>query len=108
MLCPIINTSTPFLTFSKDSDNYPEPSINVDFPKYERCNVSKVKLDVANISKEFTYNQSPLSIKLTSEELKNITHPSVYSVFLTLIDNKGTSNTFDTGIKLTLKAPSIN
>ena len=87
----------------EDTSSFGNTFMAVNVPSEFASLVSKVRIDLANITKVYDSPSFPLNISFTADETINIRQPNIYPLLATLYDSEGKSKTFDTGIKVQVK-----
>lgn len=87
----------------EDTSSFGNTFMSVDVPEEFTSLVSKVRIDMANITKVYDSPSFPLDVSFSADETLNIRQPNIYPLLATLYDSEGKSKTFDTGIKVQVK-----
>lgn len=77
--------------------------LGVDVPEAFRGTVSKVRVDLANITKYYDSPTFPINVSFSSDETINIREPNIYPVLVTFYDSEHNAKTFDSGLKVQVK-----
>ena len=86
-----------------DTSSFGNTFMSIDVPEEFRPLISKVRVDLANITKYYDSPTFPFEVSFTADETVNIRRPNIYPLLATIYDTEGKSKTFDTGIKVQVK-----